>query len=207
MNYDTLIRLDDIQFDINRKAVYVRLGYRRGKTALSRKMIDMVEAAFKEAMNLARVEGTYIIRRIKDRGDEITLKGSDVVLRGSSMEKLLADSFAVALMAVTIGPELERRAALEAENGNVEKSLVFDVIGSEIVEAAADSINNHLVVQARQAGVSLTRRFSPGYGDLPLEFQRDLYRELDLGGLGIEISEKNILFPQKTITAVIGVER
>jgi cobalamin-dependent methionine synthase I len=64
-----------------------------------------------------------------------------------------------------------------------------------------------LITQSRQAKLFLTTRFSPGYGDLPLTFQRDLYRELSLDELGIRITEKCILYPQKTITAVIGVEQ
>jgi len=207
MVFDKLVRLDGFQLEINKRAVYSMLGYRRGRTAVTRKLTDLVETVVKEAMNLVDTKGVYIIRRIRDRADGITLLGSDVVLRGSSMEKLLADSFAVALMAVTIGPELERRVSEESEAGNMERSLVFDVVGSEAVEAAANSLNSHIVVQARQAKAALTRRFSPGYGDLPVDFQRDIYLELSLGELGIEINEKNILFPQKTITAVIGVEK
>ena len=207
MVFDKLLKYENFQFEIDKRAVYSLLGYKKGETTISKEMATLLENSFKEAIELVDTKGVYIVRRIKEKKNGIRLFNSEIVLRGKSMEKLLYGSFGVIFMAVTIGPELERKISEDMENGSFERAIVFDVIGSEAVEAVANSFNSYLLIQARQAKNSLTRRFSPGYGDLPLEFQREIYRELSLSRLGIEINEKNILFPYKTITAIIGIER
>ena len=133
--------------------------------------------------------------------------GSEAALEGLSVRNLLKNSFAVLFLAVTIGSGLENLIAHYDQEKQFEKTLILDAIGSEEAEAAANSLNNHLLVLARQAKLTLTRRFSPGYGDLSLQFQAQLYKELSLAVLGISIDDKFILRPRKTVTALIGVER
>ncbi len=208
MLYDRLIRLDRIEnFEINRKAVWGLLGYRFRKTVITPAVKSLVENCFKEAESLIKPRGVYLIRKIAEKNNLIKLLNSNIVLKGESMRKLLKDAHAVIFMAVTIGPGIDERIKAETEAGNVEKALIFDVIGSEAVEAVANSLNSFLDTQARHTRSFLTMRFSPGYGDLPLDFQREIYNELKLKEIGIKINEKNLLYPQKTITAVIGIER
>ena len=208
MLYDRLIRLHRIEnFEINRKAVWGLLGYRFKKTVISPRVKSLVEECFREAENLIKPAGTYIIRRIKEKNDSISFYNTKITLRGESMKKLLKDSYSVIFMAVTIGPGIDEKIKEETESGRMERAIIFDVIGSEAVEAVANSLNSLFDTQARHARSFLTMRFSPGYGDLGLEFQREIYEELKLDEMGIKINEKNLLYPQKTITAVIGVER
>ncbi len=208
MLYDRLIRLDRIEnLEINKKAVWGLLGYRIKSTVLSSRIKEIVDHCFKEAETLINPRGTYIVRTISHKNDSIGLENTELVLRGESMKKLLKDSFAVVLMAVTIGPGIDKKIQEETEAGRMERAVIFDVIGSEAVEAAANALNHLLDTQARHIRASLTMRFSPGYGDLSLDFQKEIHKELKLDELGIRINEKNLLYPQKTITAVIGVEK
>ena len=51
-----------------------------------------------------------------------------------------------------------------------------------------------------------TWRFSPGYGDLPLETQGDFLRTVDAEKrLGVTLSPGGLCIPTKTVTAVIGL--
>ena len=50
-------------------------------------------------------------------------------------------------------------------------------------------------------------RYSPGYGDLPLELQREIIRVLDCGRtIGITLTESLLMQPSKSVTAVIGMK-
>ena len=52
----------------------------------------------------------------------------------------------------------------------------------------------------------LTDRFSPGYGDFPMESSKDLVGLLDAGRrIGLTVSQSGILIPRKSVTAVLGV--
>jgi len=109
-------------------------------------------------------------------------------------------------MAVTIGSGLENLTSRYTKEKQFKNALVLDTIGSEAAEASANALNSYLLTLARQAKNTLTGRFSPGYGDLPLFFQKDMFRELSLDSLNIVLDKKYILFPRKTVTAILGVE-
>jgi len=206
MEFDQLRIEGNIQYSIDKKVVYSLLGYKKEKTKLPQKMFDRIELAFEEAEKLIEAKGVYIIRRIKEKRDPIRLQGSTTAIEGQSAGNLLKNSFAVIFMAVTIGSGLENLTGQYTKEKQFENALVLDTIGSEAAEASANALNSYLLTLARQTKNTLTRRFSPGYGDLPLTFQNDMYRELSLDRLKIVLDKKHILFPRKTVTAIIGVE-
>ena len=56
------------------------------------------------------------------------------------------------------------------------------------------------------SGKEHTRRFSPGYGDMPIEIQVDILQLLDASRrLGMVLTESNLMIPTKSITALIGM--
>ncbi|MCR5275107.1 MAG: Vitamin B12 dependent methionine synthase activation subunit, partial [Clostridiales bacterium] len=49
--------------------------------------------------------------------------------------------------------------------------------------------------------------FSPGYGDLPIEVQKEFLPLLDAERrLGITLSDSYLMSPSKSVTAIIGIE-
>ena len=204
--YDKLKIERTIGFRMDTESVYKNLGYRQGQTSLSPTMIDLVDSSLSEALALVNPQGAYIVRRIKDKTKEIKLNNTRTVLKGKSIRSLLINSFAVIFMGVTIGPDLEQKIAQETDSQNLDKALVFDAIGSEAAEASANALNLQLTAIARHSKNFLTTRFSPGYGDLGLDLQQDIYQELALDELGVQIDKKQVLLPNKTITAIIGIE-
>ncbi len=206
MVFDQLRIERNIRYSIDKKAVYSLLGYKKEKTKLPQKMVDRVEKAFQDAERLIEAKGAYIIRRIKKKGESFILLDSATSLEGFSAINLLKNSFAVIFMAVTIGSGLENLAGQYTKEKQFENALVLDMIGSEAAEASANALNSYLLTLARQAKKTLTQRFSPGYGDLPLSFQKDMFRELSLDGLNIVLDKKFFLYPRKTVTAILGVE-
>ena len=54
-------------------------------------------------------------------------------------------------------------------------------------------------------GETLRMRYSPGYGDLPLEAQRPLLAALDAARqAGITLSSALLMMPSKSVSAIIG---
>ena len=53
---------------------------------------------------------------------------------------------------------------------------------------------------------TITFRYSPGYGDLPLDIQSDFLKSINAEKLiGLTVSSHNLLMPRKSVTAVIGI--
>ncbi|NLC44698.1 MAG: Vitamin B12 dependent methionine synthase activation subunit, partial [Clostridiales bacterium] len=55
-------------------------------------------------------------------------------------------------------------------------------------------------------GSFLRPRFSPGYGDLPLEIQGPLLESLDAKQLiGVTLTNAYLMLPQKSVSAFVGI--
>ena len=80
----------------------------------------------------------------------------------------------------------------------------LDGFGGAYVEAGCNAAEREIA--AKLPGKYLTDRFSPGYGDLPLDVQSPLLALTDATRrLGVTLSESNLMNPLKSVTAVIGL--
>ena len=107
----------------------------------------------------------------------------------------------VIVFAATIGLELDRLIR-RYTNLSPAKALFFQAIGAERIESLCDAFCDEL----KEEGLRLRPRFSPGYGDLPLEMQKDIFRVLDCPRkIGLTLNESLLMSPSKSVTAIIGV--
>ena len=80
--------------------------------------------------------------------------------------------------------------------------MAADALASASAEAWCARVNALLPAD----GLYLRPRFSPGYGDLPLDFQRTLLGVLDSQRkAGISLSESLLMVPQKSVSAIVGL--
>lgn len=110
----------------------------------------------------------------------------------------------ILLFACTAGAEMDRRIA-RAKLLSPAKGLLMHAIGAQQVEGGCDRLCASLarLFPDRQ----LTDRFSPGYGDLTLEMQRDVMTALDCGRtVGITLTDSLLMTPSKSVTAIIGMK-
>ena len=84
------------------------------------------------------------------------------------------------------------------------KSLLWDSFGSEAAEALANHLSNIVTQRAKAKKMKTTRRFSPGYGDLNVKYNRTIVNLLDAHTIGVSVNEAGMLSPRKTTTGFIG---
>lgn len=124
-------------------------------------------------------------------------------LCGEDIKKHLMDCHTIILFAATLGANVElaiRRAGVK----NVADAVIMDACASTLIEAYCDSIDSD--IRQKYEGQYLTTRFSPGYGDLPIEVQIPFTALLDTTRkIGVGVSESKVMIPRKSVTAIIGV--
>lgn len=111
----------------------------------------------------------------------------------------------VVIFAATMGLELDR---LIARHGRLSpaRGLMLQALGAERIEALCDSFCDFLA--AEYAPLTVRRRFSPGYGDLPLENQRAFFDVLQCHKeIGLYLNESLLMSPTKSVTAIVGLGR
>ena len=91
------------------------------------------------------------------------------------------------------------------EAREMEKAVITDCMASSAVEQLCNDAEAEIEAQLGNA-VHYTWRFSPGYGDFPLAVQRQFLDLLDAPRkIGVTVTDRLILIPRKSVTAVIGI--
>lgn len=147
----------------------------------------------------------YRVFPVEEASDGLRLVGSSLLLAGDAIRDHLRGARECAVMACTLGlaneaaaQRMKARSALDA--------LVFGAAGSSLVECVADACEAAIVAEAAQRGLHTSWRFSPGYGDLPLNVQPVIVRTLEADKkLGMTATDTNLLIPVKSVTAFVGL--
>lgn len=126
-------------------------------------------------------------------------------LGGNDIKEVVAESEKVLLIAATLGIYVEKLLR-KTQITDMAKAVVVDAMASVAIEQFMDKIEDEL--KERYKGLYFTNRFSPGYGDYPLEKQREVVKILNTEKkLGLSLSDSLLLNPTKSVTAVIGLNK
>ncbi len=135
---------------------------------------------------------------------ELPIKDFDM---GTSrdLEKNLRDCTSVVLFCATIGIEIDRMIWRYSSISPL-KSLLFQAIGTERIESLCDIFYYEITQEKKTVGKYTRPRFSAGYGDFPIEAQKDIIRILDTSRkIGVTLNESLLMSPSKSVTAIIGI--
>jgi hypothetical protein len=112
-----------------------------------------------------------------------------------------------ALFICTAGPVIGEMSRNSMKSGDLLKGYVYDVIGSEVVEAAADRMQEDLRKSMASLGKEITNRFSPGYCGWDVVEQHNLFSFFKDNFCGITLTESALMNPVKSVSGVIGIGR
>lgn len=133
--------------------------------------------------------------------DDMCCFDDEVSIKSTALAKVLMDANEIILLAVSAGIEIDKlinKCAIQ----NPSAEFYIDAIASAGIESYIDYVSSQIC-----DGLNVTKRFSPGYSDFPLEFQSYLLeRLLAKATLGIVLSKDYLMIPTKSITAVIGIK-
>lgn len=153
----------------------------------------------------AALKPKYVYRvfpLIKEK-EGFLLQGTGVVLTGRSARIMLAQCDQAVLLACTLGAGFDTMLRVEQAR-DMGRAVILDACGSAWVEAGCDAAEQEL--REKLPGIYLTDRFSPGYGDLPLELQPSICSALDgTRRIGVHVTQSLLINPTKSVTAVIGL--
>lgn len=158
-----------------------------------------------ERLLLETARPAYITRclPIAPQKDGIGFDGCALFLRGGDIKKHLENCKKAVLLCATIGAGIDRLIRrMQVED--MAKAIVLDSLASVAVEQVCDKLEGQIAEDF--PGFYKTWRFSPGYGDLPIDVQGDFLSVLDAPRkAGVCLSPGGMLTPVKSVTAVIGL--
>lgn len=126
------------------------------------------------------------------------------IIKGSDIARHLQNCTSCALLAVTLGAQVDallRRASA----ADMSRAVFLDAAASVLIEQEADDAEKALRREESQT-LYMTGRFSPGYGDFPIEVQGEVLHLLDAPRkIGLCATQSHLLTPTKSITALCGL--
>lgn len=164
---------------------------------------ELIDNACMEARLLIKPRGIWNIYDY-DASAQMVLPGG-IVLQGQSIGRHLHNSCKIAVLCATIGEDIENQVTRSFAEGRYSFSVLLDAAATTAIEEVADGMEKSILSAANRQGLSMTWRFSPGYGDWPIEQQPEVLWLSHGDKIGVSLTEALMLTPRKSVTAVIGL--
>lgn len=179
------------QPDLNKKETARYLGY--GASPMDAETEKMAEEMHKLLAPTVKIWHTECDVKISDN----TVYLSSLTFESKDLAKNLKGATKAVLFGATLGLSFDRLLQ-KTEITSPAKAAVLQAVGTAAIEEGCDMFC---------ATFGKTRpRFSPGYGDLSLSAQKDIFNFLDLERrLGVTLTQSLLMVPKKSVTAILGM--
>ena len=183
------------------------MGYKEGE---DRDLVSgLIGEIFAEAEDISNIKAQYVIF------DDIYLEPASRLLRVNDVSfginKIIfgqiRKSESIAIFLSTAGSEIGIRSRRAMQERDLLRGYIYDVIGSEIVEAAADLMQEDLKQTMLESGYKITNRYSPGYCGWDVAEQHRLFQLLPENYCGIKLTPSALMDPVKSASGIIGIGR
>ncbi len=190
--------------EISRKEVRRYLGY--GRNEGDETVNALIEECISELLAAAspkNISQAYPLTLLADDWIDFNVFQT----RSRNLSRNLKDCSEVILFAATLGTGvdvlLHKYTKLQ-----MSKAVTMQAAATAMIEEYCDEENRILKQEYEARGLYLRPRFSPGYGDFPLECQRDITAVLETPKrVGVMLTDSLLMTPSKSVTAVMGVSR
>lgn len=166
---------------------------------------ESTEALLNECLRITEGQWSYqacweeypIVRR------DDTLDLGFVEIRSSALEINLRDCDRMVLFAATVGNGIDRLLARYTRLSPA-RAHMLQALGAERIESLCDVLQEEI----RRLYGETRPRFSPGFGDVPLALQKDIFQALQCARhIGVTLGENLLMSPSKSVTALVGIRR
>lgn len=135
----------------------------------------------------------------------VKILGSNVILEGNDIKQHLSGCEQAILLCATLSAGIDRLIRI-AQKKDIAEAFAIDALASVAVEQLGEKIGNLLKKEFPE--YNMTWRYGVGYGDFPIEQQKDLLTLLDATKkIGVSVTDSSLLTPVKSINVVIGLSK
>ena len=127
------------------------------------------------------------------------------IMGGKDIESHLNGCEKAIVMCATVGSEVDKLIRI-SQISDMARAVVMDSLASVAVEQVCNAFDK--IIAEKYSDYNLTFRFSPGYGDYPIELHKIFLQMLDAPKkIGLCTNDNFLLTPTKSVTAVLGLSK
>ena len=166
-------------------------------------LFSLIRRACDELLSGISARVCYTELSASVNGDTVNIGGAECISTGLATR--ISGAGSVIVFVATVGALADRLIA-RYSRVSPSLSLAVSALATERVEALCDLFSREIAEQKNGEGFDTRARFSPGYGNLSLEFQRDIFRILSPEGkIGVSLTDGLLMTPTKSVSAIIGI--
>ena len=200
-----IIYFNNIKYEAKILNILFRMGFKNRITKIKKIQRKYYDDLINKAKKICNLKGAYtILDIIKNKNNKIVIN-DNIIIKSENLSKLLEKSDKIVFMASTVGNDIVKLRDENIKGKNPAFGVILDAVASETADAGLDWIQQFISRQIAKQGLKLTRRFSPGYGDLHISIQKTIYKKLKLNKIGIKITKNYFLIPEKSVLAIAGI--
>ena len=178
------------------------LGYRKS-TPPDKSVAEIIRSSIDEMQPVLTPQAVYDIFDIR-RPEHDLLEFAGIKLRTEDLSRNLEYCDRIVIFAATIGMQTDTLIR-KSQLGNSARAAVMQATGAMFIESFVNSLNAMIRSQTEAAGGSTRPRYSPGYGDVPLSVQKQIFSVLPCTRIGLSLTDTCVMSPEKSVTAFIGI--
>ena len=136
-------------------------------------------------------------------GDKEIILEENFKVESFYLREVFFDAIKVTVGCVTLGKGIPQLINDKMSSGKYYLAALADSYASQYVELLAEKWFEMRKQEQRSRGLFPTLRFSPGYGDFELKYQKEIIHLLEMEDK-INVTDSFLLEPEKTITFLMG---
>lgn len=190
--------------EIDLKEILRYAGY-KGNTP-DEETLNIIENLKTEALSLIRPKSIFKEVSFEKFEDKIIVDGS-AEFKSKKLVSHLKNSDRLLLFAATLGTEADMitRKYLHQDRA---KAVLSQALLAAVCESYCDEVCENIARDEEKNGYYLRPRFSPGYADFDLKYQKTLFEIFDINKrIGIYLNDNCLMIPTKSVTAFIGLTK
>ena len=194
---------DPLPIEVSRPMVLLRLGYRR-PAQVPERTARLIGEIMDRGRSLLRPRAIYGRFDASTPEPGVSLISGTFRASSQSLYERLQGCRRAILFAATIGPEVETWCHELMQEGQMTRGLLADAFASSAAIALGLAVETIAARVLAEEGLAAMKRYAPGYGDWSLGDQAPLCALIDVGRVGIALTEDCLMLPAKSISGVIG---
>lgn len=140
---------------------------------------------------------------VASMGDKEIFLDDNFKVESFYLREVFNDAVKVTVGCVTLGKGIPQLINEKMSSGEYYLAALADSYASQYVELLAEKWFEMRKQEQRSRGLFPTLRFSPGYGDFELKYQKEIISILEMEDK-INVTDSFLLEPEKTITFLMG---
>ena len=195
MKNTLIITLPAPEFKIKEALLYA--GYREE----SEEANALILGAKEEIERLISYKACYRKFDLKIDGD--ICRFDEIEAKSKNLARRLTGCDGAIIFTATVGIEIDRLIKRYSAT-NPAKAIIIGAVANERIESLCDALCEYF----REEYGEIADRFSPGYGDLALDFQKEIFAALcPEKNIGLYLNESIFMTPVKSVSAIVGIKK